>query len=153
MNDQDQKRHLNDPPSRMRAFIYARTDTHHPTTSIDAQCEAVRAYADAHDMDVVRVYADAGKSGSSLERRDHLKRLFSDVASADRDFDVILLHDWTRWGRFQDLDESAGCYEYNCARGGIELRSYTQSQTDSLWTRDTDMPFLQSRLSAQTSTT
>ena len=36
------------------------------------------------------------------------------------DFQVILVYDVSRWGRFQDADESA-YYEYICRRAGIQV--------------------------------
>ena len=36
------------------------------------------------------------------------------------DYDVILVYDVSRWGRFQDADESA-YYEYICKRAGIQV--------------------------------
>ena len=36
------------------------------------------------------------------------------------DFQAILVYDVSRWGRFQDADESA-YYEYLCKRAGIEV--------------------------------
>jgi DNA invertase Pin-like site-specific DNA recombinase len=44
--------------------------------------------------------------------------LISDVQSGTADFQVILVYDVSRWGRFQDADESA-YYEYICKRAGI----------------------------------
>jgi len=46
--------------------------------------------------------------------------LIDDVQSGRADFEVILVYDISRWGRFQDADESA-YYEYLCKRAGIEV--------------------------------
>ena len=56
-------------------------------------------------------HADEGKSGLSLDGRDALKRLIDDVQYGRTDFTTILVYDVSRWGRFQDTDESA-YYEY-----------------------------------------
>ena len=71
-------------------------------------------------MVIVRTYADAGKSGLRIEGRDALKELIHDVENKRADFDVILVYDVSRWGRFQDADESA-YYEYICRRAKIEV--------------------------------
>jgi DNA invertase Pin-like site-specific DNA recombinase len=62
-------------------------------------------------MEIVRTYADEGKSGLNLNRRESLKRLIQDVQAGHADFTAIIVFDVTRWGRFQDSDESV-YYEY-----------------------------------------
>jgi DNA invertase Pin-like site-specific DNA recombinase len=68
----------------------------------------------------VRTYADAGKSGLSLDGRDALKQLIDDVQKGNINFTMILVYDISRWGRFQDSDEGAH-YEYICRRAGISV--------------------------------
>ena len=46
--------------------------------------------------------------------------MIDDVQSGNADFDAILVYDVSRWGRFQDADESA-YYEYLCKRAGIDV--------------------------------
>ncbi len=71
-------------------------------------------------MVIVRTYTDAGKSGLRIDGRDALQQLIHDVESQQADFSVILVYDVSRWGRFQDADESA-YYEYICRRARIEV--------------------------------
>jgi DNA invertase Pin-like site-specific DNA recombinase len=66
-------------------------------------------------------YADAGKSGLSIKGRDALQSLIEDVETGAADFEVILIYDISRWGRFQDADESA-YYEYICRRADIQVK-------------------------------
>jgi DNA invertase Pin-like site-specific DNA recombinase len=47
-----------------------------------------------------------------------LKNLISDVLLDRADFDCILVYDVSRWGRFQDADESAH-YEFICKQAGV----------------------------------
>ncbi len=94
--------------------------TEHQQYSVDNQCDVMREYASRHAMEIVRVYADEGKSGLRLSGRDSLKRLIADVSSPTRDFSAILVYDVSRWGRFQDVDESA-YYEYACRRAGVDV--------------------------------
>ena len=63
----------------------------------------------------------AGKSGLNLDDRDALKELIDDVQSGATEFSTILVYDVSRWGGFQDADESA-YYEYICKRAGISVR-------------------------------
>ena len=71
-------------------------------------------------MEIVRTYADEGKSCLSVGGRPSLKKLVTDLGAGDVDFNVILVYDVSRWGRFQDMDESAH-YENICHRACIEV--------------------------------
>lgn len=106
---------------RRRAAQYVRMSTEHQRYSTENQSEAIRAYADAHGMEIVRTYEDSGKSGLRIEGRDALCRLIEDVETGAADFEVILVYDVSRWGRFQDADESA-YYEYICRRANIDVQ-------------------------------
>src|SRR6185369_7946778 len=46
--------------------------------------------------------------------------LLSDSLNPLRDFDVILVLDVSRWGRFQDTDQAAH-YEYMCREAGVRV--------------------------------
>ena len=80
----------------------------------------IREYAARAAIEIVRTYADEGKSGLRIEGRDALQRLIEDVQAGKADFEAILVYDVSRWGRFQDADESA-YYEYICKRAGIHV--------------------------------
>ena len=95
--------------------------TDHQQYSTENQADAIRQYAARHDMEIVKTYADAGKSGLSIDGRDALKQLLVDVQNGTADFSVILVYDISRWGRFQDADEAAH-NEYLCRRAGIDVR-------------------------------
>jgi DNA invertase Pin-like site-specific DNA recombinase len=101
-------------PTR-RAAEYVRMSTEHQKYSTENQSDAIRAYANDRGLEMVRTYADAGKSGLRIEGRAALQQLIRDVQEGNADFDVILVYDVSRWGRFQDADESA-YYEYICRR-------------------------------------
>lgn len=112
-----------------RAAMYVRMSTDHQKYSTENQSDAIEEYAARHHMEIVETYADQGKSGLSLEGRDALKRLIDDVQAGRAAFEVILVLDVTRWGRFQDADESA-YYEYICRRAGIAVQ-YVAEQFDN----------------------
>lgn len=101
--------------------MYVRMSTDHQKYSTENQADAIREYAERRQMDIVKTYADAGKSGLSIDGRDALQNLIADVQSGRADYNVILVLDVTRWGRFQDADESA-YYEYLCRRAGIDVQ-------------------------------
>jgi DNA invertase Pin-like site-specific DNA recombinase len=95
--------------------------TEHQRYSTENQSEAIHQYAARRGLEIVRTYADEGKSGLRIDGRDALKQLIADVETGKADFAVILVYDVSRWGRFQDADESA-YYEYICRRAGIEVQ-------------------------------
>jgi DNA invertase Pin-like site-specific DNA recombinase len=103
-----------------RAAQYLRTATEHREYSIDNQSDKIREYADKRGIVIVRTYSDVGKSGVSIFGRTAFQKLLCDVDSGRADFDLILVYDISRWGRFQDADESA-YYEYICRRAGIPI--------------------------------
>src|SRR3954452_2207663 len=103
-----------------RAAEYVRMSTEHQKYSTENQADAIRQYAARRGLAIVRTYADQGKSGLKLDGRDALKQLIADVQSGAADFSSILVYDVSRWGRFQDADESA-YYEYICKRSGISV--------------------------------
>lgn len=105
----------------VRAAQYVRMSTEHQKYSTENQAEALQHYAAQRGMEIVRTYADEGKSGLSLDGRNALKQLIEDVENKTADFSVILVYDVSRWGRFQDADESA-YYEYICKRAKISVQ-------------------------------
>jgi DNA invertase Pin-like site-specific DNA recombinase len=54
---------------------YVRMSTEHQQYSIDNQADAIRRYATAHNFEIVRTYADPGRSGVVLKNRPGLGQL------------------------------------------------------------------------------
>ena len=106
--------------SLVRAAQYVRMSTEHQRYSTDNQSAAIQRYAAKRGFEIVRTYADEGKSGLKLKGRDALKQLLSDVENRSADFKVVLVYDVSRWGRFQDPDEAAAI-ELMCKRAGIQV--------------------------------
>lgn len=104
----------------LRAAEYVRMSTEHQQCSTENQRDRIREYAVQRRIEIVRTYADEGKSGLRLDGRQALQQLTHDVENHVADFQVILVYDVSRWGRFQDADESA-YYEYICRRAGIQV--------------------------------
>jgi DNA invertase Pin-like site-specific DNA recombinase len=109
-----------DAGSEMRAAEYVRMSTEHQQYSTGNQHSKIQEYAHRHHLAIVATYADEGKSGLRIDGRAALQRLIHDVESKNVNFQVILVYDVSRWGRFQDADESA-YYEYVCRRAGINV--------------------------------
>jgi DNA invertase Pin-like site-specific DNA recombinase len=109
-----------DATLHLRAAQYVRMSTDHQQYSTENQAATIAAYAAQRNLRIVREYADEGRSGLRMEGRDALQRLIQDVQSGQIDFRIVLVYDVSRWGRFQDADESA-YYEFICKRAGIQV--------------------------------
>ena len=107
-------------PGVKLAAQYMRMSTEHQQYSTENQGDAIREYAQKRGFRIVKTYADKGKSGLSIEGRDALRQMIDDVESGQSDYEAIIVYDVSRWGRFQDSDESA-YYEYICKRAGIQV--------------------------------
>jgi DNA invertase Pin-like site-specific DNA recombinase len=107
-------------PLPLRAAQYGRMSTEHQQYSPENQLEVIRKYAAAHQMEIVREYSDYGRSGLNIAGREGLNQLMADVEKEQTDFCALLVYDVSRWGRFQDVDESA-YYEYVLKRAGIRV--------------------------------
>ncbi|NVM77452.1 DNA invertase Pin-like site-specific DNA recombinase [Duganella sp. SG902] len=102
------------------AALYLRASTHGQSLSPVLQQEFLANYAAEHRMRVVRVYLDQGRSGLVLAGRRGMRQLLDDVCNGHAEFEVLLVYDVSRWGRFQNIDE-AGCYEFFCTMAGIRV--------------------------------
>lgn len=116
----DQNEGAGTEEARVRAAEYLRMSTEHQKYSTDNQSAAIRRYAERRGYEIVCSYTDEGKSGLNLDGRQALKTLLSDIASGQANFDVVLVYDVSRWGRFQDPDEAAAI-ELSCKKAGIAV--------------------------------
>jgi DNA invertase Pin-like site-specific DNA recombinase len=99
---------------------YLRMSTEHQQYSLENQSSAIQIYAEAHGFEIVRTYSDSAKSGLVLRHRTGLQQLLQDVVRGDAGYQIILVYDVSRWGRFQDTDESAH-YEFLCKSAGVPV--------------------------------
>jgi DNA invertase Pin-like site-specific DNA recombinase len=102
------------------AAQYVRMSTEFQQYSTENQKRVIAEFAAVQGLTVVATYEDAGKSGVSLKGRHALVQLLRDVQLPGRAFSVVLVYDVSRWGRFQDVDESAH-YEYVCRQAGVQV--------------------------------
>src|ERR1043166_8455620 len=102
------------------AAVYVRMSTEHQQYSTSNQMDAIREYAKRRGLEIVKEYSDEGKSGLNIQGRDSLGQMIRDVQEGRAEFGVILVYDVSRWGRFQDTDESA-YYEFVCKMAGIQV--------------------------------
>src|SRR5262249_49233108 len=94
--------------------------TEHQQYSIANQEAVIAEYALGNGFELVRTYMDAGISGLDLAHRPGLRQLLDDVICHRADFSAVLVYDISRWGRFQDADESAHD-EVLCKQSGIRV--------------------------------
>jgi DNA invertase Pin-like site-specific DNA recombinase len=116
-----QKRQDNDDAGNdIAAVAYVRMSTDHQKYSTENQLDAIKKYAAARGLKVMRVFEDSGRSGLRLDGREAIQNLMAEVESGHANFSAILVYDVSRWGRFQDADEGA-YHEHICSRAGIRV--------------------------------
>ena len=108
------------PTPPISAAIYVRMSTDHQVCSPEHQRHNLHTFALARGYCVVREYVDEGKSGLDIKGRPGLRALIHDVEAGSPGFSTVLVYDVSRWGRFQDVDESAH-YEYVCRNAGVTV--------------------------------
>lgn len=77
----------------MRVAQYLRMSTEHQQYSTENQADAIIRYAEHHGLEIVRTYADEGKSGLDVNWRPALKKLIADVTEGRADFEMVLVYD------------------------------------------------------------
>lgn len=108
------------PNDLVPVAAYVRMSTEHQQYSTENQLDRIKEFAARRGMAIVRIFADEGKSGLSAKNREGLRAMIAEVESGKAEFRHILAYDVSRWGRFQDADES-GFYEYKCKSAGITV--------------------------------
>jgi DNA invertase Pin-like site-specific DNA recombinase len=111
------------------AAQYLRMSTEHQQYSLENQSAAIQGYAESHCFEIVRTYSDSAKSGLVLRHRAGLQQLLQDVVSGPAPYRAILVYDVSRWGRFQDTDESAH-YEFLCKSAGVPVHYCAETFTN-----------------------
>jgi DNA invertase Pin-like site-specific DNA recombinase len=101
------------------AAQYLRKSTEHQQYSLENQSMAIKKYAESHGFRVVLTYFDA-KTGLVFKQRGGLRQMLQDVVTGKTPYKIILVYDVSRWGRFQDTDESAH-YEFLCKSSGVPV--------------------------------
>lgn len=103
------------------AAAYVRMSTEHQQYSTSNQMDVIREDAKRRGLEICKIYSDEGKSGLNIQGRDSLTQMIQDVQNGKAGFSTILVYDVSRWGRFQDADESA-YYEYICKQAGVTVQ-------------------------------
>lgn len=105
----------------MRVALYLRRSTNEElqADSLCVQEEILRRFAAAHDHLVTQVFRDSA-SGRSVKKRDEFKTMINTVISGKAPFEAVLVRDCTRWGRFENVDESA-YWEFLLYQHGVNV--------------------------------
>jgi predicted site-specific integrase-resolvase len=83
--------YLPNAPAPSRAAHYVRMSTEHQQYSPENQVDIIRQYANDHNMEIVRVYSDHGRSGLNIAGREGLNQLMADVEAKRTDFTSLLV--------------------------------------------------------------
>ena len=105
---------------RHRAAAYVRMSTDHQQYSTSNQMDFIREDAGRRGWEIVQVFSDEGKSGLNFKNRAGLKAMIAQVQAGQANYSHILVYDVSRWGRYQDPDESAH-YEFICRKYGVSV--------------------------------
>jgi DNA invertase Pin-like site-specific DNA recombinase len=81
-----------------RAAQYVRMSTDMQKYSTENQKTLIALYAAREGFEIVKTYADEGKSGLSIKGRVGLQQLLQDVRDGNADFGTVLVYDVSRWG-------------------------------------------------------
>ena len=109
----------------MKAYAYARfSSDQQREESIDAQLRAIREYAQAHDITIVREYTDEARSATTDRRPGFLAIFESDLSGID----FVIVHKLDRFSR--DRYDSA-IYKRELKRKGVRLLSVLERLDDS----------------------
>lgn len=86
---------------RKKCYIYTRVSTAAQTEgySLEAQTERLRKYADYKEMEVVREYCDAGRSGMSIKGRSAFMEMMDDIFCEKDEISCVLVFKLSRFGR------------------------------------------------------
>ena len=105
---------------KLRAVAYYRHSAEiGQENSVEIQQDNIAAFAKKHDIQIIHEFADRGKSGLNAEGRPAFNEMMEWVRTRD-DFELVLVLDVSRWGRFQDTDLSAH-YESLCTQHGKQV--------------------------------
>lgn len=113
------------------AAQYLRMSTEVQDLSLAVQEAAVAAYCETKELTLVATYKDEARSGLELRGRPALQQLLRDVATPACSFSVILAYDVSRWGRFQQTDESA-YWDFHCTLHGVRVVYVNEPFTQEL---------------------
>lgn len=125
--------HRNRIRKKTKVALYIRVSSEEQVLhgySLDAQREALLEYAEKHDMEVVDIYVDEGKTArKELKQRKAIFKLLSDIESGDKGIEMILFIKIDRWFR--------NVADYHYVQRILEKKDVTWKATQEEYNTDT----------------
>ena len=86
---------------KKKAYVYTRVSTSMQIDgySLDAQEERIKQYAKAYDIEIIKTYKDAGKSGTSISGRNEFIAMLNDIEAEKDKVDYVMVFKLSRFGR------------------------------------------------------
>ena len=86
---------------KKKCYTYIRVSTTMQVEgySLDAQKDKLKKYAEFQNMEIVREYCDAGRSGKSITGRPEFTQMLEDIGNERDDIDYVLVFKLSRFGR------------------------------------------------------
>ncbi|MBI3956780.1 MAG: recombinase family protein [Candidatus Kerfeldbacteria bacterium] len=104
--------------AKKRAVAYYRHSAEDKQeNSVPIQRERVHKFAAENEIEIIHEEADQGKSGLSAQRQGFQMLLRNWILNPKANFNIVLVLDVSRFGRFQNQNEAAH-YEYLCDTAG-----------------------------------
>ena len=112
---------INKPQFKKAVAYYRHSAEDKQENSVPIQREHAQKFAEKYNIEIIHEEADEGETGLLADRRGFEQLLNQWVLNPDAPhFDYVLVYDVTRWGRFQQTDES-GYYQFQCERVGKKV--------------------------------
>ena len=86
-------KNLPSPLPLIAAAQYVRMSDEAQQYSIENQKAAIQEYASSNRLNIVKTYADIGKSGVVAKHRTALRELLKDVVSGNAEYKAVLVYD------------------------------------------------------------
>ncbi len=114
----------------MKTVAYCRvsTNTEGQLDSLENQRSFFSEYAKKHNYDLIRIYADEGKSGTSIKNRLQLQQLLVDAK--EKKFDLVLIKDVSRLAR-NTVDFLTSIRKLKSCEIKVVFVNYDQTSSDS----------------------
>lgn len=114
----------------MKAVAYCRVSTskEEQLDSMESQQNFFMEYAKRNGYDLVKIYADEGKSGTKLKNRTELLKLLKDAATGS--FEVVLIKDISRLAR-NTVDFLTSIRKLKALNIRVIFVNYDQTSSDS----------------------
>lgn len=112
---------LTEQPKKRAVAYYRHSAEDKQENSVAIQRSHTQKFAKENQIEIIHEEADEGKSGLSAQRP-AFNRLFENLIINPKApmFQYVFVYDVSRWGRFQNQDESA-FWEFLCQKHGKEV--------------------------------